>query len=115
MSAFTSRCYRTLRIMGTMGELEGSLDTNSLVLRRFGCADELIELDKITDRFAGHGGGDEKMMEYVCSLFRDGEPQGEALTSVDASVESHIMALAAEESRLHNGQSIDLEEFSKRK
>lgn len=113
MSAFTSRCYRTLRVMGTLGELEGNLDTNSLVLRRFGFADELIELDKITDRFAGHGGGDEKMMEYVCSLFRNGEPQGEALTSVDASVESHIMALAAEESRLHNGQSIDLEEFSK--
>lgn len=112
MSAFTGRCYRTLKIMGTMGELEGNMDTNTLVLRRFGEPDRAIGLDPITDRFAGHGGGDAKMMKYVCSLFRDGEPEGEALTNVDASVDSHIMALAAEASRLAGGASIELDRFS---
>lgn len=52
------------------------------------------------------------MMKYVCSLFRDGEPEGEALTNVDASVDSHIMALAAEASRLAGGASIELDRFS---
>ena len=113
MSAFTSRCYRTLKIMGTMGEIEGNMDTNTLVLRRFGEPDQEIDLDKITDRFAGHGGGDAKMMAYVCDLFRDGELAGEALTNVDASVDSHVMALAAEASRLEGGKSIDLDEFAK--
>ena len=112
MSAFTQRCYRTLKIMGTEGEIEGNMDTNTLVLRRFGQKDEMIDLDKITDRFAGHGGGDAKMMQYVCSMFEDGEPCGDVLTSVDASVESHVMALAAEESRLAGGKSIELDEFA---
>ncbi len=112
MSAFTNRCYRTLRIMGSMGELEGNMDTNTLILRRFGQPDQKIDLDAITDRFAGHGGGDAKMMAYVCSLFADGEPTGQVLTSVDVSVESHLMALAAEQSRLEGGRSIELDSFA---
>ncbi len=115
MSAFTNRCYRTIKIMGTLGEIEGDLDTNTLVLRRFGQPDEKIELDAITDRFAGHGGGDAKMMAYMCSLFENGEPQGQVLTSVDVSVESHLMALAAEESRLQGGKCIDLNHFGESK
>lgn len=112
MSAFTARCYRTLKIMGALGEIEGDMDTNTLVLRRFGQPDRQIDLDQITDRFAGHGGGDAKMMAYVCGLFRDGEPQGQALTSVDVSVESHVMSLAAEASRLAGGASIGLAQFT---
>lgn len=112
MSAFTARCYRTIKIMGSMGELEGDLDTNTLVLRQFGQPDRSIALDPILDRFAGHGGGDEKMMAYVCSLFSGGTPKQQALTSVDVSVESHIMSLAAEASRLAGGASIDLRQFA---
>ena len=112
MSAFTARCYRTIKIMGSMGELEGDLDTNTLVLRQFGQPDRSIALDPILDRFAGHGGGDEKMMAYMCSLFSGGTPKQQALTSVDVSVESHIMSLAAEASRLAGGASIDLRQFA---
>ena len=63
----------------------------------------------MSDEFAGHGGGDSRMMEYLCKVISSGE--GNALTSVDASVESHVMALAAEESRKHEGASITLKEF----
>ncbi len=112
MSAFTARCYRTLKIMGSLGEIEGDMDSNTLILRRFGQPDQTVPLDAITDRFAGHGGGDAKMMAYVCSLFADGQPKGPALTSVDVSVESHLMSLAAEASRLAGGASIDLKQFS---
>ncbi len=112
VSAFTSRCYRTIRIMGTTGEIEGNMDNNTIVLRKFGQPDQQIDLDKITDRFAGHGGGDAKMMQYVCSLFQNGEPEGAALTNIDVSVDSHIMALAAEASRLNGGSGIDLEKFA---
>ena len=34
-------------------------------------------------------------------------------TSVDDSIESHYMALAAEESRLHNGQLVEMSKFRK--
>ena len=33
------------------------------------------------------------------------------LTSIDASVHSHVMALAAEESRVNHGKSISIREF----
>ena len=33
--------------------------------------------------------------------------------SVDTSVESHVMALAAERSRLHGGTAVTLKEFEK--
>ena len=52
------------------------------------------------------------MMAYVCSLFSEGAPKQQALTSVDVSVESHIMSLAAEASRLAGGASIDLRQFA---
>lgn len=112
MSAFTQNCYRTIKIMGTMGEIEGNMDTNTIILRRFGEEEKNINQASITDRFAGHGGGDAKMMEYVCNLFTDREEHLDVLTNVDVSVESHVMALAAEASRLANGKSISLEEFA---
>ena len=51
------------------------------------------------------------MMEDFCRLISQGGR--EALTSIDVSVESHIMALAAEESRLHGGKAITLSDFGK--
>ena len=63
-------------------------------------------------RFAGHGGGDALMMDYVCELIAAGGAEG--LTSVDASVESHVMALAAEHSRTHGGSAVELAEFTEK-
>ncbi|MEG0649409.1 MAG: Gfo/Idh/MocA family oxidoreductase [Oscillospiraceae bacterium] len=110
MSAFTQTCHRTISVMGTLGEIEGDLEENTLLLRRFGHADEVISIANSTNEFAGHGGGDMRMMDYLCDLLANNGEQG--LTSVDASVESHIMALAAEKSRLEGGKSIDIAEFA---
>ena len=109
LSAFTQNCYRTMLVMGSMGEIEGNLEENAVYVRRFGRPEEKIVLDPVSDEFAGHGGGDSRMMEYLCRLVREGD--SEALTSVDASVESHIMALAAEESRKNGGNAIILKDF----
>lgn len=109
LSAFTQGCYRTIYLMGTMGEIEGNLEENVVYLRPFGKPEVKFEMDHITDRFAGHGGGDSRMMAYLCGLISSGDQ--EALTSVDASVESHIMAMAAEESRVKGGQPITLAEL----
>lgn len=111
LSAFTRYCYRGVKLMGALGEIEGDMYSNTLHLRRFGKPDQKLALDSIPDRFAGHGGGDAKMMDYICDLFSGVYSQ--ALTSVDASVESHVMALAAEASRLHNGAVITLADFTK--
>lgn len=109
MTAFTEICRRTIKVTGTLGDVEGDLDENRLILRRFGQPEQIIDLGVTTNEFAGHGGGDMGMMDYLCGLIDSGSLEG--LTSVDASVESHVMALAAEASRLEGGRVIDLAAF----
>lgn len=109
LSAFTENCYRTIRATGSVGELEGNLEENKIYLRLFGQPEEVIALDSIDDRFAGHGGGDSRMMAALCQLLAEGGDH--ALTSIDESVESHVMAMAAEYSRLHRGESVELADF----
>ena len=77
---------------------------------RFGKAEEVLNLEKIRDKFAGHGGGDDRMMDaFVEMLTNEGTAPK---TSIDVSVDSHIMAMAAEHSRLCGGQNILLRDFA---
>ena len=109
MTAFTELCRRTIRITGTLGEIEGDMTENKFILRRFGQPEEVIDLKAVTSEFSGHGGGDGGLMENFCQLIANGGTEG--LTSVDASVESHVMALAAEASRVNGGKTVVLDEF----
>ena len=109
MTAFTQDCHRTIKITGTMGEIEGDMEKNALILRRFGRPQEVIDLNEEGGQFSGHGGGDFGLMSSFCKLIAAGGTQG--LTGVDASVESHVMALAAEASRQAGGKTITLADF----
>lgn len=109
MTAFTETCRRSIKLTGTRGELEGDMESNTLRLRRFGLPEEIIDLKSEKSGFAGHGGGDAGLAEQFCELIASGG--GDALTGIDASVESHVMALAAEASRLRDGAAVDLAEF----
>ena len=109
MTAFTQDCLRTLPVPGTMGEVEGDMEKNVLHLRRFGKPEEVIDLREEGGAYSGHGGGDFGLMEQFCRLIAQGG--ADALTGVDVSVESHVMALAAEASRLDGGRTITLSEF----
>ncbi len=109
MTAFTQECHRTIKVTGTLGDVEGDMEENCLRLHRFGRPEEVVELGSNASEFAGHGGGDMGLMAYLCGLIADGGAKG--LTDVDASVESHVMALAAEASRQDGGRTITLSEF----
>ena len=110
MTAFTDTCRRTIKLTGTLGELDGDLETNTLRLRRFGQPEQVIDLASEKSEFAGHGGGDAGLAAQFCDLIASGGSG--ALTGIDASVESHVMALAAEASRLRGGETVDLAEFA---
>ena len=110
MTAFTERCCRTIKLTGTAGEIEGNLERNELLVRRFGQPEEVICLNDQKSELAGHGGGDAGLAEQICNLIESGRE--DSLTGIDASVESHVMALAAEASRLRGGETIDLAAFS---
>ena len=109
MTAFTQDCHRTIKITGTRGEIQGDMEENVLYLRRFGQPEEVIDLHQEEGTYSGHGGGDFGLMADFCRLMAEGGAQ--SLTGVDASVESHVMALAAEASRLDGGRTIALAGF----
>lgn len=106
LSAFTNKVHRTIKIMGTKGEIRGDDSKNEIEISRFGSNDKtIIKPEVIT---GGHGGGDHGIMRDFINLIKTNS--GEALTSADISVESHVMSFAAEESRIKN-KTINLKEF----
>jgi len=106
LSAFTELQNRTLKIMGTKGEIRGVDTLNQIEVRLFGEQDyKTIEPEIVK---GGHGGGDTGIMDDFVSLLRGKD--GKALTSADISVESHVMAFAAEHSRT-TGKSVEIKKF----
>lgn len=113
MCAFTSTGGRYIKLMGTMGDILANMETNEIRIGLFGKEPEIIDVTTLSDDFSGHGGGDNVMVKQFLELVRSGQDGEGALTSIDVSVQSHVMALAAEYSRLHGGDKVELEQFLK--
>lgn len=103
MTAFSRDIYRDIKIHGTKGELVGVMEKCWIEVRPFG-KPVREETWEITATVGGHGGGDQSMMHDIYLVF-NGE-QSSSTTFIDVSIDSHLMAFAAEESRLNNGQAI---------
>ena len=101
---------RTLRIDGSRATLKGKFAHNTAWLavhehltgevERFRFASEV-------DQSSGHGGGDSGLMHHFVQVMRGEVPP---LTSARDSLESHLMAFAAEESRLQQ-KTIHMDSF----
>lgn len=106
MTAFTTEASRTTDIYGTLGEIHA--DSKSIVVHRFGEAKpEIHEVSKLTDTIAGgHGGGDSGLAaDFIAAVStRD---QARLTSGPDISLESHLIAFAAEES-WQTGQMVDV-------
>jgi predicted dehydrogenase len=138
VNGLTADNTRTIKLVGTRGELRGRLDTGEIEVRRFLPAPaggrpgpwdsddlgraamrdderEVLHAAPAPSASAqpddgqpvgdGHGGGDDALMDdFVARLhaLRAGDPvaQLESRTSLAASLESHLMAFAAERARL---------------
>lgn len=106
MSAFTYEETRMLHVMGTKGEIMGDMLKNCIEVRDFLRGNQ-EKYDIRTDG-TGHSGSDGRFME---GLIRTVETDGEySVSGAAASVESHLMALAAEESRV-TGETIYLDKY----
>ena len=101
MEALTPFGGRRTRIMGTTGYIEG--DGAKFSLYEFRSNKVLVWNKKLSDipeyKGSGHGGGD---MALVCDFLEAVSHKDPArLTStIDASIESHVMGFRAEQSRL---------------
>ena len=111
MSAFSAEVYRSIRIMGTQGEIEGEQKTNLIRCTSFDGKTEVYDINKLASDLSGHGGGDNQLL----TDFFDENSEGhiDAVSGIYSAIESHMMAFAAEYSRLHDGESINLKQFEK--
>ncbi|MFX0014406.1 MAG: Gfo/Idh/MocA family oxidoreductase [Promethearchaeota archaeon] len=106
---------RTIRIDGTKGTLIGEFLTTKekIVLYDHLKETEEIIMDQKTllNAGSGHGGGDPRLIRSFIKSIQFGLE--EPLTSARSSLESHMMAFAAEEARL-TSKVIQMKEFKRR-
>ena len=101
MMAFSSDDGRKVSFFGTLGEIK--LDEKNLILRRFGEREEKIPLSTMVSPCCTHGGGDNSLIKALYDML-EGKIAGQ--TSLEASVESHLIGIAAEKSRNSGGEVV---------
>ena len=105
MTAFMDRSGRDFTIYGTHGCLYLREDDDLITLKIFGTHE--VKNWKVSDladvHSSAHNGADQRMIEELYGILIGKDP---VKTSLDVSVESHLIALASEESRLNNGEAI---------
>ncbi|MFA5865876.1 MAG: Gfo/Idh/MocA family oxidoreductase [Phycisphaerae bacterium] len=108
MMAHTRDDTRTIRISGTRGELHGNLVKNDIRIRDF----LTDKLEQLTPEWidSGHMGGDIILIDQFIESVEN--PSVSHLSSARESLESHLLAFAAEKARIEC-RYIHMEEFTK--
>ncbi len=113
LSGFTNQMARTIKIMGEDGEIRASEAENVIEITRFasnsvGMPEREIIHPEISN--SGHSGGDSGIVEDFLAILEG--KLSESSTDIHESVESHMMACAAEEARI-TGSVVRIAEFRK--
>ncbi|MDR0929776.1 MAG: Gfo/Idh/MocA family oxidoreductase [Oscillospiraceae bacterium] len=114
LSAFTDRIARTLKIMGEDGEIRASELTNAIEVIPFAANGVERRQSMVIHPQAavsGHGGGDSQLMDDFIDLLSG--KRNDTSSSITQSTQSHMMACAAEEARLH-GSVVDVAAYRRR-
>lgn len=114
MSAFNEG-GRYIRVMGTDGELSGSIGDMLLEFFDFRTRQktsiDLVNATASNSIVGGHGGGDQGLINSLYDYITD-KCDASQLSVIDISVQNHLISFAAEKSRLEN-KIIDLRDFEK--
>ncbi len=95
----TARPCRTIHVVGTTGEFEGTLEDGRFVIRRPDAraghefSEEPVDLNVSDD---GHGGGDTGLVTDFVRVVR-GEPASLSTSSIEDSVYGHLIAFSADD------------------
>ena len=107
MHGFAPRGGRTLRLVGTEGELAGAFETGTLTVQRLR---QPAREERDLNTGGGHGGGDFALIGAFLDALRRDDAVG-VLASGAASLASHAMGFAAEAAR-QTGQVTDIAAFA---
>lgn len=100
-SAFTKYTSRTIKIMCEYGEIRGNEHSKIIEVQRWD-SDEIKTIRLTDEETSGnHAGGDEGFIKYFMDAYIN---EKDFSSSIALSIESHVMAYAAEMSRLKDGE-----------
>lgn len=105
---------RNIRIMGTKGELVGDMEKTTISLFDFATR-EKTDINPSESALGsgidtGHGGGDTGIIHVLYQYVTEGY-EGDLLSEIGISAENHMIAFAAEHSRL-TGTVVDIDEYT---
>ena len=107
MEAFTSFHGRRTKVMGSMGDIVGDMNEFKWTDFRSGAVKSFDGKSDEVDNYqnSGHGGGDWRLMgDWIMAI---SQQNPDILTStIEQSIESHLMAFAAEQSRLNGVMAV---------
>ena len=106
MMAFTKGGGRVIRLFGSLGEIFYDEAADVISVKPFAKESTDYRVSELTGDLSGHGGGDHRMIDALYKVIT--EKTDAVDTSLENSIESHLIALAAEESRLKNGAVITM-------
>ncbi len=109
MTGFTKECSRTMKFMGTHGEIRGHMEESEIEILDFNT--NHTTTIKVSASGEGHGGGDEGLMRDFVRYLRDGA-QSNRLSFATESYQSHLMAFGAEASRISKN-NLDLKTYER--
>ncbi len=113
LSGFSNQMHRTIKVMCENGDIVGDDADDLIVVNRYS-SNLLYESEKsmilVENEEGFHGGGDYRLtMDFLSALEHKGEGV-EIRSDIEKSVESHLMAYAAEQSRL-SGEVVDMDKL----
>ena len=114
LSGFTNRMTRTIKIMGEDGEIRASEADNVIEITRFastGAEEAETEVIRPQESTSGHSGGDSGIVDDFLAMLEG--RLSESATDIHESVESHMMACAAEEARV-TGTVVSIDAFRRK-
>ena len=111
LSGLSNKMHRSIKVMCENGDIYGDDSNNTIKVTKYSSNSKYTGEERIINVESAegfHGGGDYGLMnDFIQEMI---EEKNESRSSIDDSIESHIMAYAAEEARLTN-QVIDIEEL----
>lgn len=105
MTAFCGPSYREIHVHGDRGDIRGDMKENKLYCTVFGEKEEVVDIAFLSDGTYGHGGGDARLVSGVIDSYENGSAPK---TPIAASLISHKIGYAAEESRINGGKLVEL-------
>lgn len=105
MTAFTAGGGRIMKFYCTKGQFELDEASNLITIREFFKPEQIIDVTHLVEANDNHSGGDAGLINAFYDALCG---NGSLATSLERSVESHLMALKAEQSRLNKGELLNV-------